>query len=585
MDEAGAHRFRSRWRETLRGRSDRAPVYKDIGNGIAVGRHRVLPAAVLRRDRHAVRLPAARTRSSRCVGDIDARDPALLARHAAALPLPAHDRERPILPTAATVPGGRRFFTLAKPFAQLALRGDAGDGALGARRCPTLASTAAPTIRSAPAQRYLARRRAPRADLSPNRRAGAKRLQQLLRRQPARRPPPCDSFDGFGCRATQRFALGVAPLANGFALLERAGIRRFITETELYAAARAPRRPPTQEQASNVDSMVRDLSELKVGDPVVHAQPRHRPLHGPASPWTWAKAKPSSCTSNTPSESKLYVPVAQLHVISRYTGADRRRGAAARARLRPMGKGQAQGRRAGARHRRRAAQPVRAPRRARGPCVPLRAARLRELRRKLRLRGNARPGRRDPRRDPGHDAPAGRWTAWSAATSASARPKSRCAPRSSPSWAASRSRSSRPPRCSPSSTRRPSPTASPTGRCKIAELSRFRSTKEVNDGDRGHRRRHRRHRRSARTSCFRPTCKFKRLGLRDHRRGAPLRRAPEGSDQGVARRGRRADADRHADPAHARHGARRPARLLGDRHRAAEAPRDQDLRAQRGQTA
>jgi transcription-repair coupling factor (superfamily II helicase) len=45
-----------------------------------------------------------------------------------------------------------------------------------------------------------------------------------------------------------------------------------------------------------------------------------------------------------------------------------------------------------------------------------------------------------------------RWTAWSAATSATARPRSRCARCSAPCWAASRRRSSRRPRCSSSST-------------------------------------------------------------------------------------------------------------------------------------
>ena len=72
-------------------------------------------------------------------------------------------------------------------------------------------------------------------------------------------------------------------------------------------------------------------------------------------------------------------------------------------------------------------------------------------------------------------------------------------------------------------------------------------------------------------------------GPAHHRRGAPLRRAPQGGDEGDARRGRRAHAHRHADPAHAGHGAGRPARPVGDRHRAAAAAGHQDLRAQRGQ--
>jgi len=44
----------------------------------------------------------------------------------------------------------------------------------------------------------------------------------------------------------------------------------FITETELFSTAPTSRRRRKQEQVSNVDALIKDLSELKVGDPVVH---------------------------------------------------------------------------------------------------------------------------------------------------------------------------------------------------------------------------------------------------------------------------------------------------------------------------
>ena len=62
---------------------------------------------------------------------------------------------------------------------------------------------------------------------------------------------------------------------------------------------------------------------------------------------------------------------------------------------------------------------------------------------------------------------------------------------------------------------------------------------------------------------------FKNLGLLVDRRGAPLRRRPQGAHEAAARLGGRADADRHADPAHAVHGALRRARPVGDRDAAA----------------
>ena len=50
--------FRRRFRTRFQGDLTRMPLYRDVGEGLAPGRHRVLPAAVLRADRHAARLPA-----------------------------------------------------------------------------------------------------------------------------------------------------------------------------------------------------------------------------------------------------------------------------------------------------------------------------------------------------------------------------------------------------------------------------------------------------------------------------------------------------------------------------------------------
>jgi transcription-repair coupling factor (superfamily II helicase) len=110
-----------------------------------------------------------------------------------------------------------------------------------------------------------------------------------------------------------------------------------------------------------------------VGDPVVHAQHgigRYRGLIN----MDLGQGNTEFLHLEYADKATLYVPVSQLHQISRYTGVERRRGAAAQAGLRPVGKGQAQGRRTGARHRRRTAEHLCAPRRARGPCLPLLAA-------------------------------------------------------------------------------------------------------------------------------------------------------------------------------------------------------------------
>src|SRR5690606_31140864 len=96
-----------------------------------------------------------------------------------------------------------------------------------------------------------------------------------------------------------------------------------ITENDLYPTqARTVRRGRrAQEHSSDVEAMVRDLSELREGDPVVHAQ------HGIGRycgliDMDLGEGKMEFLHLEYANGSTLYVPVAQLHVIARYSGAD-----------------------------------------------------------------------------------------------------------------------------------------------------------------------------------------------------------------------------------------------------------------------
>lgn len=112
-------------------------------------------------------------------------------------------------------------------------------------------------------------------------------------------------------------ALAVGSVYNGFTLVyENIAL---ITETELFAHSGTGRLYKRKQQKSDVDSMLRDLSELEIGNPVVHAQHgvgRYKGLitldlgEGPTEFLHLVYAH----------EATLYVPVAQLHLISRYSG-------------------------------------------------------------------------------------------------------------------------------------------------------------------------------------------------------------------------------------------------------------------------
>jgi transcription-repair coupling factor (superfamily II helicase) len=128
-------------------------------------------------------------------------------------------------------------------------------------------------------------------------------------------PAVCENYAEF-LQGNAAFMLCVAPLQNGFFLPnEKIAI---VTESELYAAQ--PRsRVSRATKKSNVEGMLRDLSELKPGDPVVHEQHGIARYQGLIN-LDFGEGEGEFLLLEYAGSDKLYVPVAQLHVISRYSG-------------------------------------------------------------------------------------------------------------------------------------------------------------------------------------------------------------------------------------------------------------------------
>ena len=118
--------------------------------------------------------------------------------------------------------------------------------------------------------------------------------------------------------AAGRLILTVGPIAAGF-IDEDAGIA-YVTENELYPSqARSKERRDAAANLNAAENLLRDLSELKVGDPVVHAQ------HGIGRYLGLANLDLGEGTTEFlmleyAQGDKLYVPVSQLEVIGRYSG-------------------------------------------------------------------------------------------------------------------------------------------------------------------------------------------------------------------------------------------------------------------------
>lgn len=137
-------------------------------------------------------------------------------------------------------------------------------------------------------------------------------------RQYGLKPDTCENYAQF-LAASQPFMLGVAPLQNGF-ISRPLGIA-FITESELYARHLHGRRERDSRKSAIVaDAILRDLSEIKAGDPVVHEQHGIGRYLGLVS-MDLGEGATEFLALEYAGGDKLYVPVSQLHLIGRYSGA------------------------------------------------------------------------------------------------------------------------------------------------------------------------------------------------------------------------------------------------------------------------
>ncbi|KQP17716.1 transcription-repair coupling factor [Pseudorhodoferax sp. Leaf267] len=318
MDDEGRARFRSRWRELLEGDPTRSRIYKDMGNGVATaGIEYYLPLFFEQTATVFDYLGEAATVVLH--GDLesafqrfwqDTRD-----RHR----LLQGDPDRPVLPPEALFLSSEQFYAQSNQHAQLALR---PAQALGADDTPY--AEFAPL----PALSVVRGADEPLARLTGHLRNTQQRVLLLAEsdgrreslldfvRASALAPPVFDSLADFEA-SDEKLGMATAALGAGFAWLE-AGID-FVTETELFAAGPGVRRRRKQEQVSDVEALIKDLAELNVGDPVVHAAHgigRYRGLVN----LDLGQGSSEFLHLEYADKALLYVPVSQLHLISRYTG-------------------------------------------------------------------------------------------------------------------------------------------------------------------------------------------------------------------------------------------------------------------------
>ena len=113
-----------------------------------------------------------------------------------------------------------------------------------------------------------------------------------------------------------KFNLWVSRLEQGF-ILDEAKLA-VITEHEILGE-RVQQRQRDKRKSVNPDTLVRNLAELKIGQPVVHLD-HGVGRYGGLVTLDTGGLKAEYLLINYANESKLYVPVGSLHLISRYVG-------------------------------------------------------------------------------------------------------------------------------------------------------------------------------------------------------------------------------------------------------------------------
>jgi len=310
LDEAGITRFRQNFRERFEGDPSKSKLYKDVSNGLApAGIEYALPLFFETTATLFDYLPASATLVLH--GALDEAGQAFWADAQGRHRLLAGDRDRPLLPPADLFLPVDDFFARAKGWPQLHL---AQAGAGPAQPVPPVSVDRREAHPVARLKAFADGFAGHVLIVAPS--AGRRDTLHEYFAEHDLDAVPCEGWAG--CRDAQtRLLLTHGPLAEGF-VAAGAGLA-VVTETELYAIPPKTRRA-REARATQIDNLLRDLSELKPGDPVVHAQYGVGQYLGLVS-MDLGDGDTEFLHLEYARGDKLYVPVANLHLISRYSGA------------------------------------------------------------------------------------------------------------------------------------------------------------------------------------------------------------------------------------------------------------------------
>ncbi|MCE9633732.1 MAG: transcription-repair coupling factor [Methylophilales bacterium] len=321
LDETGITCFRQRFREIFEGDPSRRRIYKDVSNGLAPGGAEwYLPLFFENTDTLFDYLP---TNAVLCThGDVNLAAESFWTETRSRHRLLNYDPERPILPPDLLMLAADDFFKAAKQYPRLALAEIEADRQ---KRLPDIGINRSEPDPLSKMKSFVTSHKG-RILLVAESSGRRETLMQLLAEH-GLQPQSCESWDSF-VTASEHLMLGVGPVQTGFIHDKLA----LITESELYPSQiRQQRR---REKSRSTEGMLKDLAELRANDPVVHEQHgvgRYRGLVN----LDFGEGETEFLLLEYAGDDKLYVPVSQLFLISRYSG-----GPAESAPLHRLGSGQ-----------------------------------------------------------------------------------------------------------------------------------------------------------------------------------------------------------------------------------------------------
>ncbi|TQV81352.1 transcription-repair coupling factor [Exilibacterium tricleocarpae] len=319
LDAAGIKFFKDQWHARFDVDHRACPIYQDISDGIAPpGIEYYLPLFFEQCGTLFDYLPAATLALS--LGRLDSAAENFWRELSQRYESRRVDPQRPLVPAAEVFLGVGDVFAALKRYRRIQVQQTPLETGVGRTNFDTAPPPALPVnaqadqpLAALEAQLLDTRKRVLFCAESAGRR---ETLIELLQRITVQ-PQVCDSWQAF-LDGSDAVAITVAPLEAGMELGTPAV--SLIAESQLFGDRVQQRRRRKRAQDSS-DQIVKNLTELRLGAPVVHVD------HGVGR----YRGLQTLDIDGEPNEllmleyaagAKLYVPVANLHLISRYSGAE-----------------------------------------------------------------------------------------------------------------------------------------------------------------------------------------------------------------------------------------------------------------------